>query len=65
MIAGDEAARPSHQSVLANYLWDASGDWLVAADIDLASTYCATTFAVEAWQRPLEWGPVHADTRLH
>lgn len=55
---------PPDRMVLANVIWDATEDWLVVADGDLASTYVATTFAVDRWHPDLEWVEVPADVPL-
>lgn len=63
ITGGDETAEASSNSVLANYVWDAAGDWLVAANYDLASTYCGTIFPIETWSIA-EWAQVHPDSPL-
>lgn len=65
LIRGDQTFRsPRDRAILANFIWDVSEDWLVAADGDLASTYLATSIAIAHWDPDLEWVEVADDSPL-
>jgi hypothetical protein len=65
LIRADQTFRsPRDRTLLANFIWDPSEDWLVAADGDLASTYLATSFPVGHWDPELEWTEVTEDAPL-
>jgi len=62
-IALVEETESSAESVAANYVWDVGGEWLVVSDLDLPSTYCATTTGTPAdWGPDLEWVEVSGST---
>lgn len=64
LVVGADGSRTLGTSgVLANYVWDGGGCWLVVADGDLASTYCGAQQPV-SWPDTLEWSAVPLDAPL-
>lgn len=64
IAASSETTTMGSDAVVANWLEDPIGRWVIRADGDLASTYVGATLPLQAWPDVLEWTPVGADAPL-
>lgn len=64
IAAGSETTTMGPDAVLANWIEDPLGQWVVRADGDLASTYVGTSSALPDWPTVLEWTSVGSDAPL-
>lgn len=64
IAASSETTTMGPDAVLANWIADPFGRWVVRADGDLASTYVGTSSALLAWPKVLEWASVGPDAPL-